>query len=122
MAPKVKVNKQDIIEAAIELIRKDGASALGSRTLAAALGCSTQPIFSNFSCMEDLESEVIAAAYEKYASYLTAEAASGKQPRYKAFGLAYIRFAREERELFKLLFMRDRGGDDSSRIFRMRRQ
>ena len=33
----------------------------------------------------------------------------GKYPQYKAFGMAYIRFAREERELFKLLFMCDRG-------------
>ena len=34
--------------------------------------------------------------------------AAGKYPPYKASGMAYIRFAREERELFKLLFMRDR--------------
>ena len=36
---------------------------------------------------------------------------SGKYPPYKASGMAYIGFAREERELFKLLFMRDRSGE-----------
>ena len=41
---------------------------------------------------------------------LTAMAA-GKYPPYKASGMAYIRFAREEKELFKLLFMRDRKGE-----------
>ena len=30
---------------------------------------------------------------------------------YKASGMAYIRFAKEEKELFKLLFMRDRSGE-----------
>jgi len=30
---------------------------------------------------------------------------------YKATGVAYIRFAREEKELFKLLFMRDRSAE-----------
>ena len=35
--------------------------------------------------------------------------ASGRYPVYKSFGMAYIRFAKEEKELFKLLFMCDRG-------------
>ena len=34
--------------------------------------------------------------------------ASGLYPPYKASGMAYIRFAAEEKELFKLLYMRDR--------------
>ena len=33
---------------------------------------------------------------------------AGRYPPYKASGMAYIRFAREQKELFKLLFMRDR--------------
>lgn len=113
MAPKLKITKSDIIGGAIELVRQSGVSSLGSRSLAAHLGCSTQPIFSNFSSMEELEGEVILAAYNLYAGFLRAEAESGKYPGYKAYGIAYIRFAREEKELFKLLFMRDRGGDES---------
>jgi hypothetical protein len=42
------------------------------------------------------------------------EAESGAYPRYKAFGMAYIRFAKEEKELFKLLFMRDRTEENIS--------
>ena len=33
---------------------------------------------------------------------------SGKYPAYKATGMAYIRFAAEEKELFRILFMRPR--------------
>ena len=36
---------------------------------------------------------------------------SGKYPAYKASGMAYIRFAKEEKELFKLLYMRNRDGE-----------
>ena len=36
------------------------------------------------------------------------EVATGKYPAYKASGMAYIRFAKEEKELFRLLYMRDR--------------
>ena len=61
---------------------------------------------------------VLAAAYEVYLGFIRAEVESEKYPRYKSFGMAYIRFAREERELFKLLFMRDRDAaeraDDSA--------
>ncbi len=111
MPPKIKITKSDIIETALELIRKNGEEALNARSIAAAMGCSTQPIFSNFETMEELQGEVIRAAYDRYLSFLKSEAEGGKYPQYKAFGMAYIRFAKEEKELFKLLFMRDRKGE-----------
>ena len=39
---------------------------------------------------------------------------AGQYPPYKASGMAYIRFAREQRELFKLLFMRDRTNEEKA--------
>ena len=108
MPPKVKVTKDDIIKIALEMCRKNGKEAINARSIAAALGCSTQPIFSNFKSMEELDESVITRAYGIYLEFLKNEEMSGKYPRYKAFGMAYIRFAKEEKELFKLLFMRDR--------------
>ena len=58
--------------------------------------------------MEEVQQEVLIAADALYQRYLETDMAAGKYPPYKASGMAYIRFAREERELFKLLFMRDR--------------
>ena len=112
MPPKVKITKKDITETALELVRGSGEVAINARSIAAALGCSTQPVFSNFATMDELKSAVVSAAYELYLNFLKNEAESGKYPKYKAFGMAYIRFAKEERELFKLLFMCDRGGAD----------
>lgn len=112
MPPQVKVSKEEIVNAAVEIVRKSGAPAINARTLAAALGCSTQPVFSNFATMEQLQQAVISAAYSRYLAFLQKEAESGQYPRYKAFGMAYIRFAGEEKELFKLLFMRDRRGEE----------
>lgn len=112
MPPKVKITKDDIIKTTLSLCRKEGAGAINARSIAAALGCSTQPIFSNFKSMEELDDAVISAAHELYLEFLENEAKSEKYPRYKAFGMAYINFAREEKELFKMLFMRDRGGEN----------
>ena len=110
MPPKVKITKAEVVGAALELIRKDGAAALNARSVAASLNCSTQPVFSNFATMEELQKAVDAAAYEHYLGFLKREAERGEYPPYKAFGMAYIRFAKEEKELFKLLFMCDRKG------------
>ena len=57
--------------------------------------------------MDELREAVAESAYKLYLSFLKKESESGKYPQYKAFGMAYIRFAKEERELFKFLFMRD---------------
>jgi hypothetical protein len=62
--------------------------------------------------MEELREATIKAVYEIYRGFLKREVESGEYPKYKAFGMAYIRFAKEEKELFKLLFMRDRTGED----------
>lgn len=112
MPPKIKVTKRDIIEMAIRLTEKSGYEAVNARSVARELGCSTQPIFSNFTSMEELEEEVVLATYELYSGFLKREVESGKHPPYKSMGRAYIRFAKEKRELFKLLFMRDRGGKE----------
>ena len=108
MPPKFKFTKEEIIAAALELTRENGPDGLTARALAARLGCSVKPIFGLFQNMEAVQAAVRAAADAKYQSYLREDMASGKYPPYKASGMAYIRFAREERELFKLLFMCDR--------------
>ena len=111
MPPKVKITKEEIIRTAVEIVRQDGADAVNAREIAGKLGCSTQPVFSNFATMEELRLSVVAAADDLYQEYIAREITDKKYPAYKAAGMAYIRFAREEKELFKLLFMRDRSAE-----------
>lgn len=113
MPPKVKITKEDIIKSAVELVRKDGAQAINARTIATDLQCSTQPIFSNFATMDELRDAVIEAADKLCNEYMKREVESAVYPPYKANGIAYIRFAKEEKELFKLLYMRDRSGENA---------
>ena len=108
MPPKVKVTKDEILDAAVAVVRENGAQAINARTLASALQCSTQPIFSNFATMDELRLAVVEKADVLCQEYMRREVESGEYPAYKASGMAYIRFAKEEKELFKLLYMRDR--------------
>ncbi len=113
MAPRVKITREDIVTAAVEITRQHGDSAVNARTVATELNCSTQPVFSNFPTMEELRLAVREQAMSIYEDFLYRSTVEARFPAYKAHGMAYILFAKEERELFKLLFMRDRKGEDT---------
>ena len=119
MPPKVKTTKEAILSTAVEIVRRQGAEALNARAVAGVLGCSTQPIFSNFATMEELRLAVVTEADRLCNDYIRREVESGNYPPYKSSGMAYIRFAKEEKELFKLLYMRDRAGEENADELRM---
>ena len=103
MAPKNKFTKEEMVEAALRVVRANGIDALTAKTMADALGTSTQPIFTAFGSMDGIKKEVYAAAIRVYDRYTDA----GLKERITFFGVGmqYIRFAREEPELYRLLFL-----------------
>ncbi len=103
MPPKPKVLREDILNSGFEILRQSGLSAVNARAVCKRLNCSTQPIFSHFSSMEEFEEAIIRKARDLYNDYI--KTAMKKEQPFKACGRAYIEFAREEPELFKLLFM-----------------
>lgn len=108
MPAKKQITKEDILEAAFKIVKESGMDALNMREIATRCNCSTQPIYLSFSGMEELKEEVakkIEAAFDKF---ISDEIAKGEYPEYKAIGMGYIRFAKEEKELFKYLLMRNR--------------
>lgn len=111
MPPKTKITKEEILSAALALVREGGIGALNARAVAKRLNCSTQPVFSCYASMEELKAAVMEAANGIYWRYLDEGMKTPGTPPYKSSGMAYIRFAKEERELFRLLFMRDRSGE-----------
>lgn len=100
--------KEEILTAAIELTREKGFDAVSARSLGNKLGTTSRPIFSHFKNMSDVQKSIIEKANDFYQEYLKEDMSNGKYPPYKASGMAYIRFAKEEKELFKLLFMCER--------------
>ena len=111
MPPKVKFTREEIIRAALDIVRETGPEGLTARSLAARLGCSVKPIFGLFRSMEEVQQEVLAAGYRLYGQTIAQAMEAGKYPPYKASGMAYISFARRQSQLFKVLFMRDRTGE-----------
>lgn len=103
--------KDNIIDASLEIMRREGPDGITARAVAEKLHTSTKPIFSLFSSMDEVKSETLERAYSIYLKAIEDAMKEGKYPPYKASGMAYIAFAGKEKELFKVLFMRDRTGE-----------
>ena len=109
MGPKVKIQKEQITDAAFEIVRKGGMDSLTAKSLAAKLKCSTQPIFCHYKGMNDLKS-VVGQKAEDYFRECLSRPIQGISS-FKAVGLNYIAFAAREKGLFKTLYMHKRLGD-----------
>lgn len=108
MPPKPKFTREEMIEAAIEIVRREGEDALTARNLGSYLGASARPIFTVFESMDEVREAVKERAHEIFMKYREKMCDELGYPRYKAIGKAYIRFACEEKMLFRLLFMCER--------------
>lgn len=116
MPPKSQITKEMIVEAGFQLIRREGAEALNVRRIAEELHCSTQPVMYRFSTVEELTEEIYAAADSYHSEYLMTAECAADDPML-AIGLRYIRFAAEERHLFRFLFQSDKyAGKDFAEI------
>lgn len=111
MPPKVKVTKEEIIAAALEILRQKGMEAVNARAVAAALGVPPSPFSAITAVWAALQHDVLAAGYAEYNRWIEQQMKEGQYPPYKASGMAYISFARRQPQLFKVLFMRDRTGE-----------
>ena len=114
MAPRNKFTREEMIAAAVQIVRARGEGALTARSVAEALHVSTQPVFTCFHSMEELRREVLSAARTVYDSYV--ERGLQAEIPFFGFGMEYIRFAREEPELYRLLFFTGRSGGAMSAL------
>jgi len=103
MPPKAKFTKEEIVEAALNIVKTDGFEALTSRTLGTRLGSSARPIFTVFQSMDEVQQAVTEAAKALYKEYVD-QGLMWEHP-FKGVGTQYILFSMNEPKLFQLLFM-----------------
>ena len=91
-----KVSKEQIIDAAVEVLRDDGFSAINARSVAKKLGCSTQPIYFSFKNMDELHTQRARDSLRAH---------EGSDSRYSSYGMGFVKFAAEEKQLFRWLYL-----------------
>lgn len=119
MPPSVKFTKEEIVNAALQVVREKGTAALTTRQIAAVLGVSTRPIFTYFQNMQQVQEAVRQAAQALYHSYIK----KGLEQVHPFIGLGeqYIRFATQEPELYRLLFLPLAPGSENKAMEEMER-
>ncbi len=105
MPPIKKFQREEIIDTAYRIVEKEGFNAINARKIAKELGGSVQPIYHNFSTMEELNKEIFDKIYLKYQK--TMQQAIDKEHPYLAKGMAYVKFARVYPEFYKIIFMQE---------------
>ena len=67
-----KVTRDDVVNAALDVLRESGFSAVNARSVAQKLGCSTQPIYRVFGSMDELKTEMASRAVKDHTRRITA--------------------------------------------------
>lgn len=104
MPAETKITREAMLDGAIALIRAQGHEALTARSLAAWLDCSTQPLLYRFESLDALRRAAYERADALHTEYILAPLNDGGADPLPAVGMRYIRFAHEERHLFRFLF------------------
>ena len=102
-----KVSREEIIDAAVDVLRDGGFSAVNARSVAKKLGCSTQPIYFSFRNMDELKAALIERAAQMHEQRVrdSLRAHEGNDSRYSSYGMGFVQFAAEEKQLFRWLYL-----------------
>ena len=103
MPPKQKFSKEEVLKTAFQLVREEGIDNLNARRLAKILNASTQPIFTYYNTMTDLQSDLFEMVSKYNSSYFNRVKAD--EDILANIGMTYIDFAIEEPNLFRMMFM-----------------
>ncbi len=103
MPPKPEITQEQVLNAAVKLVRGCGMESVNARSLARELGCSTQPLFRIYKSMEELKTDLKFCLDRIYGDYM--ERHILEENRLLSQGMAYVEFARKEREIFRALFL-----------------
>lgn len=105
MSKPTKITKEIILEKALEIIRTQGIEKVSNREIAKKLNSSIRPIYYQFKNSEELYNELLMKMETYFYSFLLDNEIEDI-PKYKQIGINYIKFAKEESNIFKALFMK----------------
>lgn len=102
MPPKIIFSRDDVVNAAFDIVRKSGLRDFTARRIAECLNSSTAPVYSYFNSMDELRQEVMKMGEKLVLDYTM-------RPYTKSvflnMGTGLILFANENRELFRVLML-----------------
>lgn len=108
MARKTQISKDVILQAALDMLIRDGYSTINIKTLSKEIGCSTQPLVWHFENMEGLR-RALADYALSYANKKMDPSGNDGVNAFSQVGQAYIKMALYEPYLFQFVFLNGSG-------------
>lgn len=112
MARKKTITRDQILDAAYDVVAKEGFSHFTARNIAAKMKCSTQPIYLEFKNMDDLKHVLVEKVIEELSNKLLHKEITGDK--LLDLGINSIEFANKEKQLYKALYLE--GAADVSKM------
>ncbi|WP_234122444.1 TetR/AcrR family transcriptional regulator [Clostridium hydrogenum] len=103
MPPSIKITKEMILETGYKLVIASGIESVNSRSMAKMLGCSTQPIFSQFPSMEELKQSIHDLACQKFEHDVFCD--TNLDSFMRSSYLKVINLAKNQKNIFKLIYL-----------------
>lgn len=107
MPSSPKIKKEDMLQAALEIVAQDGYAALNIKAVAKKLGCSTAPISWQFGGMDGLRQELIPFA-EQYVEKTYYSFSENEFVAFEQRGKGTVDLALEKPYLFRFLYTGER--------------
>jgi len=102
MPRRTVFSREEIVQAAFELVDENGRGRLTARGVADRMSASTAPVYSNFRSMNDLARAVMLRSRDILQEYATAP---HTEHVFLNMGIGIIKFARDHRHLFREMFL-----------------
>ncbi len=117
MPRNVQITKEKILTAALDVLIREGYSAVSIKSIARELNCSTQPIAWQFGNMDNMR-EALTKEAVTYANQKMMPASTNCMEAFWQIGYGYINLAFDTPNLFRFVYMGEsknycRGGFDS---------
>ena len=103
MPRQPRFSKDDIVAAGLRIVRSSGFEAISARALGKELGTSSSPMFTMFKDMNEVIDAIRTAAEKTFTARM--KGVTDYFPAFKEFGLRLVAFAKEDPNIFQMLFL-----------------
>ena len=103
MPRQPRFSKEDIVAAGLRIVRASGYDAVSARALGKELGTSSSPMFTMFKDMNEVMDAIWTAAEQSFIAHM--DGVTDYFPAFKEFGMRLVSFAKNESNIFQMLFL-----------------
>lgn len=103
MSLVTRISSEQIIDKAVEMVKNNGWDSINARSLAKELDISTKPLYRLYNGMDEIKSDAYKKIYQEYDEFITHRV--DNKNALITLCVAYVEFAKENKNLFKSLFL-----------------